>query len=99
LHKNYKRGFPKTSAFGKATLDLWEKAGFRPLFQDYCRKPTGFWEMLKHIEISVDRDTYLCNFIIMNRQRILRDGVSLSRRPAFFLAGYYVSRLRTTRLK
>jgi hypothetical protein len=25
------RGFPKTSVFGKATLDLWEKAGFKTL--------------------------------------------------------------------
>jgi hypothetical protein len=40
------RGFPKTSAFGKATLNLWEKAGFRPLFQERFPKPTGFWEML-----------------------------------------------------
>jgi hypothetical protein len=31
---------------GKATLDLWEKAGFRPLFQEHFLKPTGFWEML-----------------------------------------------------
>jgi hypothetical protein len=38
--------FPKTSVFGKATLDLSEKAGFRPFFQEHFRKPTGFWEML-----------------------------------------------------
>jgi hypothetical protein len=45
---HYGRGFPKTSVFGKATLDLSEKAGFRPLFQEHFRKPTGFWEMLGH---------------------------------------------------
>jgi hypothetical protein len=42
----YHEGFPKTSVFGKATLDLWGKAGFRPLFQEHFLKPTGFWEML-----------------------------------------------------
>jgi hypothetical protein len=31
----------------------------------------------------------------MNKQQIQQDGFILSRRPAFFLAGYYVSRLRT----
>ncbi|MDR2019649.1 MAG: hypothetical protein LBQ14_02670, partial [Treponema sp.] len=39
-------GFPKTSVFGKATLDLWEKTGLRPFFQEPSTKPTGFWEML-----------------------------------------------------
>ncbi|MDR2068960.1 MAG: hypothetical protein LBP71_03725, partial [Spirochaetaceae bacterium] len=45
-------GFPKTSVFGKATLDLWEKAGFRPLFQEHFLKPTGFWEMLKYMGLN-----------------------------------------------
>ncbi|MDR2068810.1 MAG: hypothetical protein LBP71_02960 [Spirochaetaceae bacterium] len=49
------RGFPKTSVFGKATLDLWEKAGFRPLFQEHFLKPTGFWEM-RTIQISNKTD-------------------------------------------
>jgi hypothetical protein len=31
-------GFPKTSDLGKAPLDLWEKAGFRPLFQEHFTK-------------------------------------------------------------
>jgi hypothetical protein len=44
------RGFPKASAFGKAALNLWEKAGFRPLFQERFPKPTGFWEML-HLQL------------------------------------------------
>jgi hypothetical protein len=39
-------GFPKTSVFGKATLDFIEKAGDRPLFQELFPKPTGFWEKL-----------------------------------------------------
>jgi hypothetical protein len=34
------------AGFVKATLDLWEKAGFRPLFQEHFLKPTGFWEMI-----------------------------------------------------
>jgi hypothetical protein len=33
-------------SFGKATLEFWEKAGFRPLFQELFSKPTGFWEKL-----------------------------------------------------
>jgi hypothetical protein len=44
-------GFPKTSDFGKATLDLWEKAGFRPLFQEHFTKLTEFWEMLEVVFI------------------------------------------------
>ena len=43
----------------------------------------------------VDKDNDLCNFIDMNKQQIQQGGFSFSRRPAFFLAGYYVSRLRT----
>jgi hypothetical protein len=43
------RGFPKTSVFGKATLDLWEKAGFRPLFQEPFTKLTEFWERLNRL--------------------------------------------------
>jgi polar amino acid transport system substrate-binding protein len=39
-------GFPKTSAFGKASLDLWEKVGFRPLFPKPFPKLTEFWEWL-----------------------------------------------------
>ena len=40
------RGFPKTSVFGKATLDLEEKAAFKPLFPKPFPKLTGFWERL-----------------------------------------------------
>jgi hypothetical protein len=40
------RGFPKTSVFGKATVDLGEKADFRPLFPKPFPKLTGFWEWL-----------------------------------------------------
>jgi hypothetical protein len=40
------RSFPKTSVFGKATLDLLEKAGFRPLFRKPFPKLTEFWERL-----------------------------------------------------
>jgi hypothetical protein len=36
-------GFPKTSVFGKATLDLEEKADFWPLFPKPFPKLTGFW--------------------------------------------------------
>jgi hypothetical protein len=43
---NLHRGFPKTSVFGKASLNFPEKAGFRPLFPKLFRKPTGFWEKL-----------------------------------------------------
>ena len=35
------------SNFGTATLDLLEKVGFRPLFQELVPKPTGFWNKLK----------------------------------------------------
>jgi hypothetical protein len=41
-----RRSFPKTSVFGKATLDLWEKAGSEPLFQESSTKLTEFWERL-----------------------------------------------------
>jgi hypothetical protein len=44
--KRFPKGFPKTSGFGKATLDLWEKAGFRPLFQEPFTKLTEFWKRL-----------------------------------------------------
>jgi hypothetical protein len=37
------RGFPKTPVFGKATLDLWEKADFRPLFQELF-----LWALMKN---------------------------------------------------
>jgi ABC-type glycerol-3-phosphate transport system substrate-binding protein len=46
------RGFPKMSDFGKAALDLREKAGrqqslaLRPLFPKHLPKLTEFWEML-----------------------------------------------------
>jgi hypothetical protein len=39
-------GFPKTSAFGKATLDLEEETGFGLFFPKPFPKPTGFWERL-----------------------------------------------------
>ncbi|MDR1947847.1 MAG: hypothetical protein LBQ38_00470 [Spirochaetaceae bacterium] len=35
-------GFPKTSVFGKATLDLREKAGLKPLFPEACPKTVRF---------------------------------------------------------
>jgi hypothetical protein len=47
------RGFPKTSVFGKATLDLWEKAGSRPLFQKPFTKLTEFWERLNTPHFAV----------------------------------------------
>jgi zinc protease len=43
----FKGCFPKTSVFGKATSDLIEKAGFRPLFRESHQKLTGFWVRLK----------------------------------------------------
>jgi hypothetical protein len=46
------RGFPKTSAFGKATLNLYEKADFRPLFRKLFPKLTEFWEKLIIVEIK-----------------------------------------------
>ncbi|MDR2374975.1 MAG: hypothetical protein LBD96_00900 [Treponema sp.] len=46
LQKTALRGFPKTSAFGKATLDLEEKADFWPLFPKLFPKLTEFWEQL-----------------------------------------------------
>jgi hypothetical protein len=42
-----RRGFPKTSVAGKAALNLYEKAGRRPLFQEPFLKTTGFWERFK----------------------------------------------------
>jgi hypothetical protein len=36
-------------SFGTATLDLIEKAGFRPLFRKPVPKPTEFWNRLKYI--------------------------------------------------
>jgi hypothetical protein len=36
------------SDFGTATLDLDEKAGFRPLFQEPVPKLTEFWNRLKY---------------------------------------------------
>ncbi|MDR0732205.1 MAG: hypothetical protein LBF63_11090 [Treponema sp.] len=46
-HKNQGRGFPRTSVFGKATLDLVEKAGrtlarFSRFFQSHSRNQPGF---------------------------------------------------------
>jgi hypothetical protein len=35
-------GYFKTSSFETATLDVSEKAGFRPLFPTPVSKPTGF---------------------------------------------------------
>jgi hypothetical protein len=35
-------------SFGTATLDLREKAGFRPLFLRACGKTMGFWNRLKY---------------------------------------------------
>ena len=46
------RGCSKTSVFGTATLDLLEKAGFRPLFQKLVPKPTGFWNKLNRIRLN-----------------------------------------------
>jgi hypothetical protein len=42
--------FPKTEIFGKATLDLAEKADFWPLFPKPFPKPTGFCEWLYNME-------------------------------------------------
>jgi hypothetical protein len=33
-------------SFGKSTLDLWEKAGFKPLFPEPFPKLTEIWERL-----------------------------------------------------
>jgi hypothetical protein len=44
VHEN--RGFPKTSVFGKSTLNLREKAGFKSLFPKPFLKLTEFWERL-----------------------------------------------------
>ena len=41
------------SNFGTATLDLLEKVGFRPLFQELVPKPTGFWNKLTLLDIDV----------------------------------------------
>jgi hypothetical protein len=35
-------------SFGKATLNLYEKAGFRPLFRKLFPKLTEFWEKLNN---------------------------------------------------
>jgi hypothetical protein len=35
-------------SFGTATLDLREKAGFRPLFPGACGKTIGFWNRLTY---------------------------------------------------
>jgi hypothetical protein len=39
-------GFPKTSVFGKATLDFEEKAAFKTLFPELFPKLTEFWKKL-----------------------------------------------------
>ncbi|MDR2159465.1 MAG: hypothetical protein LBP23_05295, partial [Treponema sp.] len=49
------RGFPKTSVFGKATLDLWEKAGSRPLFWKLFTKLTEFWEKFHKVNYKIRR--------------------------------------------
>jgi hypothetical protein len=53
------RGFPKTSVFGKATLDLdldlEEKADFWPLFPKPFPKLTEFWEWLYSLPIVEER--------------------------------------------
>ena len=46
MKKVITRGFSKTSVFGKATLDLNEKSGFRPIFQEPFPKLTEFWKWL-----------------------------------------------------
>jgi hypothetical protein len=38
----YYGAFPKTSVFGKATLDLAEKAGFGPLLHSLSRNQPDF---------------------------------------------------------
>ena len=43
-----KRGFSKTSVFGKATLDLVEKPVVRLVFPKPFPKLTEFWKWLKH---------------------------------------------------
>jgi hypothetical protein len=40
-------------SFGTATLDLKEKAGFRPLFPGACGKTIGFWNRLKFLNNSI----------------------------------------------
>jgi hypothetical protein len=42
----YAGGFPKTSVSGKSSLDLWEKADFKPVFPNPFSKLTEFWERI-----------------------------------------------------
>jgi mRNA interferase MazF len=47
INENNVRLFQNFS-FGTATLDLREKAGFRPLFPRDCGKTIGFWNRLTY---------------------------------------------------
>jgi hypothetical protein len=52
LKNGYKRGFPKTSAFGKAALNLLEKAGrtlvrFDRFFKSISQNQPGFGKCSK----------------------------------------------------
>jgi hypothetical protein len=75
------RGFPKTSVFGKATLDLGGKSGLRPLFLEHFLKPTGFWEMLKkQPQRRIRRNTSTVSVLFKTRQKGKRPFPPLPRR-------------------
>ncbi|MCL2880180.1 MAG: hypothetical protein FWF29_08055, partial [Treponema sp.] len=48
------RGFSKTSVFGKATLDLHGKTGFRTVFSKPFPKLTEFWKWLNIQKINLE---------------------------------------------
>jgi len=53
------RGFPKTSVFGKSTLDLKEKLAFWTVFPEPFSKLTEFWKRLMILNFSasiIDRN-------------------------------------------
>jgi hypothetical protein len=58
-------------SFGKATLILFEKAGFRPLFRKPLPKLTGFWERLKYL-VEITQNLLLGTVETKKSRKVLR---------------------------